>query len=278
MLDRDRSQRNELTALATRFLEGQGALITRDAEIEAISAAATSAAITQDSALAEANGKVEALTNTLAETESALAESTLALDSAESALALDRAVPPTIDVQALTESALLPPGTPYRFAILAGDLSGLAAVEVQLNGETVASYAPVAATSFVQESSVTVADEGRYTLTVTATDKAGNSTATAPLSFEVLDYERRNGDLLAQIESNVSDLRDLQQAAPITVIFLAPQALAQQGAAAAATASTQTMARETALYVALDFVEPGFDLACLLCRAQWEQRRCYRAR
>ncbi|MCA9938952.1 MAG: hypothetical protein KC418_09930 [Anaerolineales bacterium] len=232
-------------------------LATREAAL------ATTAAggVALEGTLAAVEATREALGDEVTALSNSLTEANARLDAQEATVSAWRTRPPAVAFFAPQPEASIPLGQSVTIVLSAGDPLGLAAVNLTANGESLVSYSPE------DEVLVTVRKlwapdrAGIYTLSATAINTAGVSSAPVERTLTVVDATAdANAPLRAQIEANVAEIRGLAPLHPITPTLLTAEELRQRVEADLAD-YTPTDAHEDALVLsAFDFVSPDVDL------------------
>ena len=234
---------------------------------------ATRSATETNLATAESNnitleGELVASQQREAELEDTLATQTAALEDANQSLAqleLERQEslqqPPLAILIAPEDESLHMPDEPVDFIIAASDLTGLTAVNLTINDETIGSYTIEDERIFAVTENWQTNKEGPYTVNLMAVNVNGIASEPVTATIQIMDVEARNKEIRETVEANVIEIRGLTPTEPISPTLLTQEELREEVESEFAEETTPEDSRQSTLVLsAFDFVEPDFDL------------------
>lgn len=229
---------------------------TRDALAAAL-ATAEADSVLLEGQLVESQQEADDLTAQLAESDAALAE----LQQEQQAL-LQNA--PQLEIVAPKANATLLAGESVDVAVAAADPTGVTAITITIDEETVGNYVVPKLPLVTVMETWTPVGSGQYEMLVTAENGRSRATVTmtlsvvAPASALSTITVDPNAMLRARIEESVTEVRGLMPLTPVTTTVLTTPELMQR---AVTTPTTATLMREAAVWQAFDFIAPDFDYA-----------------
>lgn len=233
-------------------------------ELELTSTQATREAAVE--ALATSEQNVFLLEGQLVESQQATDELAAEIDTLRGALATVEAEtqtsPPVARIITPSDKALLPLGRPVQVVLVASDAQGLSNLVFRIDGQRFAGYAVDGDKLYARTLNWNPpATEGEHTLSVSATNMNGVTSAEHSITVTVRDTEARNADIRAQVEANVSELRGLEPLEPITPVVLTREELRDRFQTEFQTDYSPEEARLDVLTLsAFDFMNRDYDL------------------
>lgn len=233
-------------------------------ELELTSAQATREAAVQVLATAEAS--IFSLEGQLVESQQVNDELAAQVDELQGVLATataeSEASTPVARIVTPNDKALLPLGRPVQVVLVAGDEVGLSNLVFKIDGQRFASYAIDGDKLYARILNWNPpSTEGDHTLSVSATNTNGATSAEHTVTVTVRDTEARNAIIRAQVEANVSELRGLEPLEPITPVVLTRDELRDRFQAELfADYSPEEARRDVLALSAFDFIARDYDL------------------
>lgn len=179
--------------------------------------------------------------------------------------------PPRITIVSPTADTVLPLAEPVQVLVVAGDLEGVTAVNLTLDGD------PFANVDVNDELLVAIEDTwmppavGTYEFGAMAVNIKGIASPVVTATVEVLDLAARNSEIRERVESSVVSLRGLEPVESVQQTFLTPDELRSRIEAEFAEETTPEELRDDAIVLsAFDFLEADYDLYQALIDLQSE--------
>jgi hypothetical protein len=206
--------------------------------------------------------QVTALQQEVAELTVEVDQANMALTQVEERERETRERGPLVRIASPEDGQVVAPGQPISLVVSATDSSGIIALHLTVNDETIATYSgdPEQPLVTLSESWTppTVGDE--FTIAAIATNADGRTSQ--PVTVTVTTRAGDGQDALrAQVEANVIEIRGLQPIMPVQATFLTPAELRLRLEADFEEDYSLEEARQDAIvYSAFDFLDRDFDL------------------
>lgn len=190
-----------------------------------------------------------------AEADRAVAQATL------TALGLDAETGPTITIFAPEDGARVEPEAPFDILVTITDLRGIAAVKLDVNGKTIASYTPTDKAVFTFRETWTPGLQQTITIEVTAVNILGRAGVRQRVTVSTTDQADVNAAVRARILTAIEDIRGLEAQTPITPTLLSRADYTERlQSEFEADLDRAEIANTTLALYALNFVPRDFDL------------------
>ncbi len=215
--------------------------------------------------------ETENLQATIEATSGELSAASAAMSELQEAQARFLQQPPRISIVSPAAGAALPLDEPAAVLVVAGDLEGVTAVNLTLNGEPFADVDVNDELLVAIDDTWTPSAAGTYEFGAMAVNIKGIASPVVTATVEVLDLAVRNAEIRDRVETSVIGLRGLEPLDPVQQTFLTTDELRRRIEDEFAEETTPEEMREDAIVLsAFDFMAADFDLYQALIDLQSE--------